>query len=78
MRGMITPFNPLVNKQFLPELSKLFRELYLDCLEELSNGVTFSDHHLASVACPIPVAVGDRQRLILHYLSASEHKPISA
>ena len=62
--------------QILPQLSKLFCQLQLHCLEELSYGVSFPDNNLASVACAVPVAVCHGQRFILHYLSASKHKPL--
>ena len=56
----------------LPDLSELLHELQLDCLQKLSNGVAFPDHHLPTMPCSVPVAVGDLKRLILHYLSASQ------
>ena len=55
-----------------PDFPELFTQLQFDCLQKLTNGVTLPDHHLSAVACAIPVTVGDLQRLILHYLSASQ------
>ena len=55
-----------------PDFPELFTQLQFDCLEKLTNGVTLPDHHLSAVACAIPVTVGDLQRLIFHYLSASQ------
>lgn len=60
----------------LPQLSKLFCQLKLHCLEELGYSVSFPDNNLASMACAIPEAVCYRQRFILHYLSASKHRPL--
>ena len=41
----------------------------------MGNSVSFPDHNLASMACAIPIAIGDWQRFILHYLSATKHTP---
>ena len=59
-------------QQYSPELPEFFCQLQLDRLEELGNCVSFPDHHFAPVTCPIPIAVRDGQRFILHYLSASK------
>jgi len=55
-----------------PDFPELFTQLQFDCLQKLTNGITLPDHHLSAVPCAIPVTVGDLQRLILHYLSASQ------
>lgn len=65
-----TPY--LGGTDVLPQLSKLFCQLQLHCLEELGYSVSFPDNNLAPMACAIPVAVCHGQRFILHYLSASK------
>lgn len=56
-----------------PDFPKVFTQLQLDSLEKLPDSVSFPDHHFPAMASAVPVAVGDLQRLILHYLSASKH-----
>ena len=60
-------------KNAAPDFSEVFTQLQLDSLEELTNSISFPDHHFPTMTCAVPVAVSDLQRLILHYLSVSKH-----
>ena len=54
----------------VPELPEVRVQLFLDLLQELRDGVPFADRDHPPMALPVPVAVGDLQRLIPYKLRA--------
>lgn len=56
----------------LPYFPEFLTKLKLDRFQKLCDCVSLPDHHLPAVPSAIPIAVGNLEWLILHYLSASQ------
>ena len=74
--GIFDVFHTGSGTPCIPELPEFWNELLLYFLQEVLHSVPFLDRGHPSVPLPIPVAVRDLQRLILHQLQ-SKHRRLN-